>query len=429
MASLKAAHVVFLQKGWQAVVGGITALLVAGCLTPIEQGFYYTMGSLLSSYTLLDLGLSGLLVQVSARMFASLRFSANGVIRPVKARAEFIAMMVWARRWYAVASLIVLMLLPAGYLYFSQANAQHLVQWQTPWMVIVLAVALSMPAYPFLSVIEGADKVTEVYLVRILHYTFAALLSWGALIAGYGLYALAMMPLSVALTTFVWSHARFGRLLVLCRSNRKLNFEWRTRVWPVHRKVAVVAVANYVFLQCPVPVLFYLSGARAAGCLGLSMVILNVTGAIGMSWFTSVIPYMTRLVAQREIEASKRLFIKEFGRLLLLMCGLYGAILAVIYFRPNAWYVERILPYPEFAMLIGVFMSTQAMSAMGGYFRAHGREVFATASIAASVLALVIASVLAGSYGTFGFMLGLAAVNLLISIPVLLWAWFKWSRR
>ncbi|QFY44168.1 hypothetical protein F6R98_17260 [Candidatus Methylospira mobilis] len=427
--AMLSSHVVFLQRICQAASGVITAVLVAVYLTPIEQGFYYTMGSLLSAYSLLDLGLSGLLVQVSARLFAGLRFATDGEVRPVTERAEFIAMMRWARRWYASTALIALVLLPIGWLYFHLANRQFDVSWQQPWLVIVLAVSLSMPAYPLLSVIEGAGKVTEIYLIRILHYTFAALLSWGMLVSGHGLYALAMMPLSVAVITLLWSRTRFNKLMTLCRDNNSQDgFQWKTRLWPLHRQVALVSVGNYIFLQCPVPVLFYLSGPKDAGRLGLSMLILNIISAISMSWFTASIPRMTRLVSEGKQEASRQLFIREYGRFMLIMSVLYGSLLAIVYGLPEIYFIARVLPFPELSVLMLTYLLTQSMSAIGGYFRAYGREVFALANISASLLALAIASALAASFGALGFLSGLAVAYLLILAPVLLWAWVKWLR-
>ena len=71
------AHIVALQKSIQAATGLVTAILVTIFLSPEEQGYFFTMGSLLSSYTLLDLGLSSLLIQVSARYFAGLDWGRN----------------------------------------------------------------------------------------------------------------------------------------------------------------------------------------------------------------------------------------------------------------------------------------------------------------------------------------------------------------
>jgi len=429
MINMHPSHVVFIQRICQAASGVITAMLVAVYLTPIEQGFYYTMGSLLSAYSLLDLGLSGLLVQVSARLFAGLGFAADGEVRPVTERTEFVAMMNWARRWYAVAALIALALLPAGWIYFNLANRQSDVSWQLPWIAIVPAVALSMPAYPLLSILEGAGKVSEIYLVRILHYAVAALLSWIMLISGHGLYALAMMPLSVAVITLLWSRARFNKLMTLCRvHNGPAGFQWKTRLWPLHRQVALVSVGNYIFLQCPVPALFYLNGPKDAGRLGLSMLILNIISAISMSWFTASIPRMTRLVSEGKRKASRQLFTREYGRFMVVMSALYVSMLAIVHGLPEISFVSRVLPFPELSVLMLTYLLTQSMSAIGGYFRAYGREVFALANISASILALAIASALVASFGALGFLCGLAAAYWIILAPVLLWAWFKWLR-
>src|SRR5512146_239531 len=154
MRPIATAHVVLAQKSWQAISGFVTALLVTYFLSPDEQGYYYTIGSLLSGYVLLDLGLSGLLVQIAARMFPGLELRAGGLIAPDgNRRSAFLAMVSWSEQWYSRAGLFALVLIPVGFLYFSSAKpgAQG-AHWQWPWILVAVSVALSMPAYPALSI-------------------------------------------------------------------------------------------------------------------------------------------------------------------------------------------------------------------------------------------------------------------------------------
>ena len=63
---------VFAQRAWQALAGVITLAFVAHFLSPVEQGYFYTLASIAALYMALDMGLSTVLVQFAAREFIGL---------------------------------------------------------------------------------------------------------------------------------------------------------------------------------------------------------------------------------------------------------------------------------------------------------------------------------------------------------------------
>ena len=63
---------VLAQRGWQALAGVITLAFVAHFLSPVEQGYFYTLASIAALHMALDMGLSAVSVQFSAREFVEL---------------------------------------------------------------------------------------------------------------------------------------------------------------------------------------------------------------------------------------------------------------------------------------------------------------------------------------------------------------------
>ena len=63
---------VLAQRSWQAVAGVITLAFVAHFLTPVEQGYFYTLASIAALPMARDMGLSTVLVQFAAREFIGL---------------------------------------------------------------------------------------------------------------------------------------------------------------------------------------------------------------------------------------------------------------------------------------------------------------------------------------------------------------------
>jgi len=419
------AHIVLLQKGWQALSGFVTALLVAYFLSPEEQGYYYAIGSLLSGYILLDLGLSGLLVQISARMFPGLELRAGGQLAPPgAARSSFLAMVGWSRRWYAKASLLALLLIPIGFVYFSFAKTGlQDINWQWPWVLVVIAVALSMPVYPLISVIEGTGRIAEVYLVRLAHYGLGALLAWTLLASDLGLYAPAMAPLAVALTAFAW--LRLHHCALLDDAESRTGFSWRDQVWPLQKRVALSWLASYAFLNTPTLIVFYFSDAVSAGQLGLSIIIANILGSLCASWLIAKVPRITHLAAQGHGEDSKRLFLSEFRKAVLLMLVAYGAGIAAVWSIGGTSIANRILPHFELTLLFGVFMVFHGVSMLAVYFRANNQEPMALTVTLSTLASVLLACFLATDYGVLGVLNSFLAIYGGVCVIAMYLAWIS----
>lgn len=419
------AHIVLLQKGWQALSGFVTALLVAYFLSPEEQGYYYAIGSLLSSYVLLDLGLSGLLVQISARMFPGLELRAGGQLAPLGGpRSSFLAMVAWSRRWYAKASLLALLLIPIGFVYFSYAKTGlQGINWQWPWALVVIAVALSMPVYPLISIIEGTGHIAEAYLVRLAHYGLGALLAWVLLAYGLGLYAPAMAPLAVALTAIAWLRLRHPALLDDAGS--QAGFSWRVQVWPLQKWVALSWLASYAFLNTPTLIVFYFNDAVSAGQLGLSIIIANILGSLCASWLIAKVPRITHLAAQGQGEDSKRLFLSEFRKAVLLMLVAYGAGIAAVWAIGSTPIASRILPPFELTLLFGVFMVFHGVSMLAVYFRANGQEPMALTATLSTLASVLLACFLATDYGLLGVLISFLAIYGSVCVLAMYLAWVR----
>jgi hypothetical protein len=423
MLHLAPAHVVLFQKAWQALSGFVTALLVTQFLSAGEQGYYYAIGSLLSCYVLLDLGLSGLLVQLSARMFSGLDLGDEGRLGPVgDRRSAFLAMLAWSRRWYARTSFLVLLLIPLGFIYFSFARTSHEeINWQWPWIFVVIAVALSMPAYSALSIVEGAGRVAEVYWVRFAHYSLGAVLAWTLIAGGNGLYAPAMPALAIAVTTTVWFRLRYRGLLEEGETSH--GFLWRQEVWPLQKRVALSWFAGYAFLNAPILIVFYYRDAASAGQFGLTAVIANVLGSLCASWLTAAVPRMTNLVSFGQDGDSKALFRSEFKKAMFLMVLSYGAVVLLIMGIGHLSVAQRLLPPLETTLLFAVFTIFHSVGMLSLHFRARGREVLAYPLAVAILLSLIMSCVIAPNLGVVGVIVVFFGLFVLICIPAMIIGW------
>ena len=375
-----------LQKAVQAITGLFTAFLVTKFLTISEQGYFYTIGSLLSSYILLDFGLSNLLVQDSARYFSELKWSASNSIVSSnnQAKSSFLSLANWALRWYAKLGVLTLILIPVGFVYFSFAKTLDAVAWQLPWIAVVCSLALSMPAIGFLALLEGADKIRDTYAVRILHYLIGAALAWMLLMMGRGLYAQSMAPLAIAIIVYLWMLIQFKPFLKAALTHQ-VAFPWNTDLLPQQKKVGPSWLSNYLFLHVPVPIVFYFSGAADAGRLGLTMVIANMFCAIAMSWVTAVAPQLSSLIAKNRAAEAKAVFEKALEiSTVLLVLGVLAFPLINLSFQAGPM-AHRILSPFQTLLVFVTFALFHSLNGLIVYFRAFRKEPLAIPNLIATL--------------------------------------------
>lgn len=409
------AHLVAFQKAIQAFTGLLTALLVTNFLTLNEQGYFYTIGSLLSSYILLDFGLSNFLVQDSARYFSELNWSPNNSIISSRDqfKSNFLSLSNWTLRWYAKLGVFTLILIPAGFIYFSYAKTTDAVAWQLPWIAVVCSLALSMPAIGFLAVLEGADKIRDIYVVRIFHYLIGAILAWMLLMVGHGLYAQSMAPLAIAIIVYIWIGTQFKPFIKEALTHQ-VAFPWKTDLLPQQKKVGVSWLSNYLFLHVPVPIVFYFSGSADAGRMGLSMVIANVSCAIAMSWVTAVTPQLSTLVARNKAAEAKVAFDKALSiSSSLLVLGVLAFFLINSTFQATSM-AQRILPPMQTLLVFITFAAFHNMSALIVYFRAFRKEPLAIPNLIATLLIVVGGCLVVPAFGVQSLIALMAAVYFML---------------
>ena len=65
------------ERGWSSLAGGVTVALIARFLSPDEQGYYFTFGSLIALRIVFELGFSSVILQMTSHERTSLATSAT----------------------------------------------------------------------------------------------------------------------------------------------------------------------------------------------------------------------------------------------------------------------------------------------------------------------------------------------------------------
>ena len=113
-----------LARFWSSAAGVVTVALIARFLSPAEQGYYYTFGSLVAMQMIFELGFSFVILQLASHERAQLSISSKYEISgDTIAHARLASVVQKSVRWYSAAAvLMAATLLPVGFYFFPRIS-------------------------------------------------------------------------------------------------------------------------------------------------------------------------------------------------------------------------------------------------------------------------------------------------------------------
>ncbi len=293
-----------LARGWSGLAGLVTVILIARFLSPSEQGFYFTFGSLVAMQLVFELGFSVVILQLATHECAHLTLSSDGsVTGSAVAHCRLASVLQKSVRWYTIAAILMVgFLIPAGIHFFSvhQTGAQH-VAWLVPWSVLVVAAGFTFQIDPVFSFLEGCGYVSNVAHTRLWQAVCGSVLAWAALVTHHGLFAPAMLICGQVIAGLVFLVSRRRLLLSLLRWDAGPDrINWGQEVWPFQWRIAVSYSCGFFIFQLFNPVLFVFWGPVVAGQMGMSLSMGNMLASVAIAWVNTKAAPFGALIARRE---------------------------------------------------------------------------------------------------------------------------------
>ena len=404
-----------LARGFQILGSTGTVLLILRFLTPVEQGYYYTLLSLVSLQAVFELGFSFVILQMAAHECARLTLHAEGRVEgDAVAHARLASILQKAFRWYLVAAVILCVsLLPAGAYFFSR-HARPLssvewhgspVAWHGPWAVAVFATAFLFLLNPFCSFLEGCGQVWQVGRMRLGQALLGAAMSWGALLAHHGLYAPGAVIIGYAAAGLGFLYSRRKLCLgLLLYPAREQSVSWRNEIWPFQWKIAVSWACAYFTIQIFTPVLFAYRGAAEAGQFGMSLGITASLSILMISWMSTKATPFGQMIARGELQQLRALFFRTLRQALSLMVAAAAlcqlAVIALHYLFPRL--AARMASPQVFVLLLLTCISSFVVQSMAIYLRSFKREPFLIQSVVIAALTVLLSFVTVKGWGIAG---------------------------
>lgn len=423
-----------LSRVWASGAGLVNVILIARFLTPAEQGYYYTFGSLVALQIIFELGFSFVILQMASHERAHLEIAPDQTISgDPKAHARLASVLQKAVRWYSAAAvLLAVFLLIAGSWFFStHHHGGESVAWRIPWYSAAIAATMTFQIDPVLSFFEGCGFVSHVARLRFAQAATGSILAWTALGTHHGLFAPAMVILGNASVGLFWLARRRKMLFHLLRYRPGIHrVHWLREVWPFQWRIAISWLCGYFIYQLFNPVLFAYKGAVAAGQMGMSLSLVNALQAVAISWINTKAAPFGSMVARKDYSELDHHFFRALRQAVaVFVAGSIVIVLGVLYLNMRHFrFAERLLSP---ACIVALLLATASNVIVFGealYLRAHKQEKFLLLSVLGALLISTSTYFLGKHFGAAGIVSGNLAIAYLVGLPLGTWVFFRYRR-
>lgn len=414
------------------IAGVFSVFFISMFLTGVEQGFYFTFGSILAMQVFFELGLTGIMTQYVAHEVSHLKLNTDYEYEgESKYKSRLASLIHFCVKWYAVlAVLIFVFLIVVGFVYFSHYGQDcNDVSWKYPWILISIGTAIKLFQAPFNSIFMGLGKVKEMSKIVFYQQIIIPVSTWIGLACGMKLY---IIGVSYLLSVVVWqvyviSTSLWRIILNLWKTKITERVSYIKEIFPFQWRIALSWVSGYFIFQLFNPVLFAVEGPVVAGKMGMTLQALNAINTVSMSWINTKVPLFSKFVALKDYVNLDKVFNTTLKQMAAVCLGLlflfFGFIwlLNITQFRIGETILaDRFLSYvPTLLLMIKIYLQ-QYSSSWATYLRCHKKEPFLYISIIGALADALSIVIFGKLYGLYGMLIPYCIIALL-SFPWAYW--------
>lgn len=398
----------------QAFTGVASILFISKYLSGIEQGFYYTFGSIVAIQVFFELGLTNIITQYVAHEASHLTLNDQQQFEgEEKYRSRLSSLLRFSIKWYAIISILLLFALTfIGFVFFEKYDKSGgTVTWRIPWILISVGTAIKLFQSPLTSLLMGIGKVKEMSKIGFYQQIILPVSAWIGLVCGFKLY---VVGISTILSALIWniyvSNTSMHQILInLWKEKITARIQYMQEIFPYQWKIALSWISGYFIYQLFNPVLFATEGAVIAGQMGMTLTALNGIQALSSSWQNTKIPLYSRLIALKDYKQLDGIFNKTLKQmtsiclflLAFMMIGIWGIRYLNIYLGKELLANRFLQGPPMLFMMVSVYIN-QYIASWATYLRCHKKEPFLVYSIVAGITCCLSTFILGKYYGLFG---------------------------
>lgn len=414
----KAISYSILGKGITVFTTVFTVFFLARYLSPEEQGYYYTFGSILSIQVFFELGLNNIITQFVAHEFSYLKIDENYHLQGNGAnRSRLSSLLRFCVKWYSVfASILLFALLIAGVFFFQKySDISASVIWKIPWILLAISSALNFLMSPINAFMQGLGYVKEIALIRLVQQVLLPVIVWGGLMVGMKLFVSGLHTFGiVAINIYLFKKFSFDKILCnIWKDYIHISIDYMKEIFPYQWKIALSWISGFFTFQLFNPILFAVEGSVSAGQMGMTISAANGIQAVLLSWINTKIPLFSGLIEQKKYVELDKVFNANFKRIILLGIGLSVILVLFVFSLQFGLWGDYAIKFgvrflsltPLTLMTFAIFLQVPVAS-WATYLRCHLQEPFLVNSVVLGFLSLLFAFIFGNFFGSMGLAVG-----------------------
>ena len=422
------------QRGWQFIAGPITLVLIAKYFSNDQQGYYYTFWGVVALQMFFELALPQTIITTASHQWQLLKLTDS---RRIEGDADAMARLnhlvsISVLVFSVTGALFVLSVSFFGLWFFSQETASEKLNWRAPWVTLMLLSGMTFLSTPLLSVLEGCNRVTDIYRLQLIRSVIGNVAVWVAIPLGCGLWVPAIATLVRLICELYMIAFKYGVFFVSMRrplSDAKLD--WRKEMWPFQSRVLLKGLTAYLNFDVMSPIIFNYHGAAAAGQLGMTVQILGALRAACSSWVRVRYAQMGILVASGDYRELDRVFFRvaKIGAWVLFVSGAAYVLFILILNFMQSHYASRLMAPGETVVLLMGLQASLLVEFIWTYIHSHRVSPHLVLSMLGSLLSGLLIWWWGAFFGNMGVTLAYFLMQAALYLPLSIWAWRHFCRQ
>ena len=384
----KAIFFALINKAFGIVKIPVTTYLIIRCLTPAEQGYWYTFLSLGSLTVFAEMGFFNIISQFVSHEFAHLTENNDGIISGADEKIEiFISFIHFALKFYSFIIPIAFCLLTfIGFAFLKHSGSNFSII--LAWIMYSFTGAVTLLVSLCGSILNGCNKVADVQKRTFFSLLLSSLGIWTALLLGFKLWGLFVATLLNIISGIILFYLISPNLWEqIFRSKPLKPYNWLSETLPLQWRYALSWISGYFIFQFITPVTMFYAGAEAAGKIGLSISLVWSVLMTANIWSGTKVPLFNMFIAKNERKNLDKLFEITLKQSISVFCaGSFLLLFICTFLFPLFHCNNRILSPFEIFLLIIIALIAVIVSNWATYLRAHKQEPYVWLSVASAIL-------------------------------------------
>lgn len=288
-------------------LGPVMLVALPVFLTAEQLGYWYAMTGIAAILAFADLGISAVVMQMSAHEHAS-GMTSKGDIPNALLRQD--ALLLFALRRIGLVALVSLpAVFAVGLFFMANEKAAEGMSWAAPWGVYCLGAAVALVLSVLLAFREGQAAVGTVQALRAAMAFTTLLVTVGGVALGLGLWALPAASIAASTLGLLFlARQHFPGLARLRAVPATAIRDWATELSPLMGRYNLTWIGGYLMFQLFAPLAIYFEGPVFAGRVGLTVAIFTSLFTLANVWTTFRLPLLSIAVASRDGAALRNIF-------------------------------------------------------------------------------------------------------------------------